>query len=217
MTGCLSSSKPQPGVDVLRSDKRGYMHIPGPMPGFGYYPTQHAALVAGCPVIMKLPGAVIPVPRWHQDFQQFWRRSTEFCGIIYETPKGFTLSMLTEDPSQPFGRARTCLFPDMVDDTSSPAVLIRAFVHGHPGGSNLSQGDVDAILAELDVHRRPVTIVAYVAVGGQGSSVVCTGWYELTVAKPHGETFIRYFDFATQEYEDAAKVNLDTHQITPIR
>lgn len=57
--------------------------VPGPLPNFGPFASVAEAILAACPVIMRQPHALIPVPRTDQNFSVYWRTASEYCAWLY--------------------------------------------------------------------------------------------------------------------------------------
>jgi hypothetical protein len=53
------------------------------LPNFGPFASVAEAILAACPVIMRQPHALIPVPRTDQNFSVYWRTASEYCAWLY--------------------------------------------------------------------------------------------------------------------------------------
>ncbi|HZI11010.1 MAG TPA: hypothetical protein VE153_11525 [Myxococcus sp.] len=147
---------PGPNPDVVHPPPgQTLTSVPGPLPGFGPFTHVSAAILAACPVIMRQPHAVIPVPRSHQDFSLYWRTASEYCAWLYSADgEHVEMSLLATSPIQDAPSRRRCDLPAHVADTRRPQASLAYLVmlHNHPGGESLSLPDLYAIVGMARVH-----------------------------------------------------------------
>lgn len=139
----------QPGV--IEVPPQGSPAIPGPMPGFGPFPTYSDALLAACPKILSLDDAVASRPETPR-LRFFKSTPKEYCAWIYYTPAGsYEMSLAAVNPRRNETR---CRLPDHVLD---PRYLEKTLgyvfaVHNHPLGSELSFDDIGFIVEQSMIH-----------------------------------------------------------------
>lgn len=75
LAAACTAPRPNPYV-VIPSPGETLTSISGPMPDFDSYTSVSDALLAACPVIVRQPHALIPVPRNDQNF-------SVYCEIVY--------------------------------------------------------------------------------------------------------------------------------------
>jgi hypothetical protein len=150
----LACTSQQPGV--IEVPPEGVPSIPGPMPGFGPFPTYSDALLAACPKILSFDDAVASraeTPR----LRFFQSTPKEDCAWIYYTPDGsYEMSLAAVNPRRHESR---CRLPDYVHDaryTGKTLGYVFA-VHNHPLRSELSFDDIGFIVEQAMIHGLTVT------------------------------------------------------------
>lgn len=152
-TAC-TAPRPNPYV-VTPNPGETLTSISGPLPDFGSYPSVSDALLAACPVILRQPRAVIPVPKNHQNFGVYWRTASEYCAWLYSVDgEQVDMSLLTTSPVQDDPTRRRCDLPSQVVDRRRPeaAVAYLVMLHNHPGGESISTPDLQAIAEMARIH-----------------------------------------------------------------
>lgn len=183
-----SPPRPIPGVvqphlgEELKS-------IPGPMPGFGPFPSFSAALIAACPMILEKPQATAGRPS-DPNFRLRWQLSREYCAWLYYTPDHqYELSMLTASAVQDDPHKRKCRLPPVVDDQRYPqGSLGYVFVlHNHPFADILSEPDIRFIVSMGALHgwavetktgKVPLATVAFFSNSNDFEHPTCDGFFE---------------------------------------
>lgn len=75
--------------------------VPGPLPNFGPFASVAEAILAACPVIMRQPHALIPVPQTDQNFSVYWRTASEYCAWLYSVDgEHVDMSLMATSPIQ---------------------------------------------------------------------------------------------------------------------
>jgi hypothetical protein len=150
----LACTSQQPGV--IEVPPEGTPSIPGPMPGFGPFPTYSDALLAACPKILSLDEAVASRPETPR-LRFFQSTPKEYCAWIYYTPGGsYEMSLAAVNPRRHESR---CRLPDYVHDaryTGKTLGYVFA-VHNHPLRSELSFDDIGFIVEQAMLHGLTVT------------------------------------------------------------
>jgi hypothetical protein len=145
----LACTSQQPGVLEVPPD--GVPSIPGPMPGFGPFPTYSDALLAACPKILSFDNAVASRPATPR-LRFFQSTPKEYCAWIYYTPDGsYEMSLAAVNPLR---RESRCRLPDYVFDTRYAGMTLGYVfaVHNHPLGSELSFDDIGFIVEQAMIH-----------------------------------------------------------------
>jgi hypothetical protein len=211
--------RPKPGAPFLEE-------LPGPL--LGPFNSFTDALVAACRKIITKPHAVSPHPST-QDFNTYWRTSTEYCAWIYYTPDGnYELSKLTDQSKLGLAtRKKMCLLPPTVQDQrySPSGIKYICALHNHLFDDALSADDLRFILNEGARRGAPpyfgffpqtreggrlLSIVAFFSTDAQSPS--CDGYYQyfpligVIVKVTHGDTKPRCEQFGLVEWDDAFKV-----------
>jgi hypothetical protein len=154
LAGACTAPRPNPYV-VTPAPGETLTSISGPMPDFGSYSSVSDALLAACPVILRQPHAVIPVPRDHQNFSVYWRTASEYCAWLYSVDgEQVEMSLLTTSPVQDDPTRRRCDLPAQVVDRRKPeaAAAYLVMLHNHPGGERISPPDLRAIAEMARIH-----------------------------------------------------------------
>ena len=124
LAAACTAPRPNPYV-VTPKPGETLTSISGPMPDFGTYTSVSDALLAACPVIIRQPHAVIPVPRNHQDFSVYWRTASEYCAWLYSIDGAqVEMSLLTTSPLQDDPTRRRCDLPAQVIDRRQPEAAV---------------------------------------------------------------------------------------------
>ncbi|MGZ3458183.1 MAG: hypothetical protein ACXU86_06700 [Archangium sp.] len=185
--------KPEPG-ETLTS-------VPGPMPDFGPFSSISDAILAACPVLMRQPHALIPVPRTHQNFGVYWRTASEYCAWLYSIDgEHVEMSVLTTSPVQDDPSMRRCDLPAHVVDKrhSDAAVAYLVMLHNHPGSERISIPDLYAIAGMARIHgpttrfqgqQVSISIAAFFGRERDGKPE-CAGFYHYVPAR--SDEIIRY-------------------------
>jgi hypothetical protein len=138
--------RPEPGKPFLEK-------LPGPM--LGSFESYSDALLAACRKIMTKPNAVAG-KREDQNFDTYWRVSSEYCAWMYYTPDHkYVISKLTDQSEiDPAHRTKSCFLPSLVEDQRYPADRIGYIyaLHNHPQGSSISEKDIRFIVSEAVEH-----------------------------------------------------------------
>jgi hypothetical protein len=175
--------------------------LPGPMPGFGSFTSVSDAILAACPVIMRQPHALIPVPRNHQDFSVYWRTASEYCAWLYSVDgEHVEMSLLATNPVQDDPSRRRCDLPAHVADERHPeaSVAYLVMLHNHPGGESISLPDLYAIAEMARIHgpttrfqgqQVSISIAAFFGRQRDGKPE-CAGFYHYVPAR--SDELIRY-------------------------
>ncbi|PTL81208.1 hypothetical protein [Vitiosangium sp. GDMCC 1.1324] len=171
------------------------------MSDFGRYANVSDAILAACPVILRQPHAMIPVPRNHQDFSVYWKTASEYCAWLYSVDgEHVEMSLLTTSPVQDDPSRRRCDLPAHVADKrhSDAAVAYLVMLHNHPGGDSISLPELYAIAGMARIHgpttrvrgqQVSISIAAFFGRERDGKPE-CAGFYHYVPAR--SDEIIRY-------------------------
>jgi hypothetical protein len=171
------------------------------MPGFGPFTSVSEAILAACPVIMRQPDALIPVPNTHQNFSVYWRTASEYCAWLYSVDDAHVdMSLLATSPIQGDPSRRRCDLPAHVADRRHPeaAVAYLVMLHNHPGGESISLPDLYAIAGMARTHgpttqfqrqEVSISIAAFFGREREGKPE-CAGFYHYVPAR--SDEILRY-------------------------
>jgi hypothetical protein len=198
----VSCSSPRRNPYVIRPEPgEALTSVPGPMPDFGPFPSVSDAILAACPVIVRQPHAMIPVPSTHQDFSLYWRTASEYCAWLYSVDGAHVeMSLLTTSPVQDDPSRRRCDLPSHVADRrhSNAAVAYLVMLHNHPGGGSISLPDLQAIAGMARIHgpttrfqgqQVSISVAAFFGRKREGQPE-CAGFYHYAPAR--SDEIIRY-------------------------
>lgn len=200
LAAACATPSPNPNV-VIPSPGETLTSISGPLPNFGAYPSVSDALLAACPVIIRQPNAVIPVPRNHQNFGVYWRTASEYCAWLYSVDgEQVEMSLLTTSPVQDDPSRRRCDLPAQVIDRRKPeaAVVHLVMLHNHPGGESVSPPDLQAIAEMARIHgptthfqgrRISISVAAFLG-RMSNDKPECAGFYHYAPAR--SDEMLRY-------------------------
>lgn len=198
-TAC-AAPRPNPYVVHPQSGET-LTSVPGPMPGFGPFTSVSEAILAACPVIMRQPDALIPVPNTHQNFSVYWRTASEYCAWLYSVDDAHVdMSLLATSPIQGDPSRRRCDLPAHVADRRHPeaAVAYLVMLHNHPGGESISLPDLYAIAGMARTHgpttqfqrqEVSISIAAFFGREREGKPE-CAGFYHYVPAR--SDEILRY-------------------------
>lgn len=222
-----SCAEPKPLPHVVRREpgKPGPISIPGPMPHFGPFATVNDAIGAACPFILSQPGAIIPVRKDDESFDEYWRTAQEYCAWIYGVEsKAVEMSLLAVSASQSNPNERYCDLPPYVADDRYPADSISylVVVHNHPYDEKLSNKELRFLVEMANLHgytaplngrNLSISIVAYVGQERAGK-VTCTGYYRYFPAR-NGDLVKVALDSRSGEWKEArlGRIRWDLHGI----
>ncbi|MFP2929823.1 hypothetical protein ACLESO_32450 [Pyxidicoccus sp. 3LG] len=176
--------------------------IPGPMPDFGPFDSVADAILAACPVIVRQPHALIPVPRTAQDFGVYWRAASEYCAWLYSVDgEHVEMSLLATSRIQDDPSKRRCDLPARVADSRHPEATVAYLVmlHNHPSGASISVPDLYAIAGMASTHgavqkfrgqQVSISIVAFVGKENRDGTPGCAGFYHYVPAR--SDEIVRY-------------------------
>jgi hypothetical protein len=168
--------------------------LPGPIPDLGPFASVSDAIFAACPVIMRQPHALIPVPRTHQNFSAYWRTASEYCAWLYSVDgEHVEMSLLATSPVQDDPSRRRCDLPAQVMDKRRPEATVAYLVmlHNHPGGDGISLPDLYAIADMARLHgpttrfqgqQVSISIAAFLGREREGKPE-CAGFYHYVPAR----------------------------------
>lgn len=179
--------RPKPGEPFLEE-------IPGPL--MGPFNSFAGALIAACRKIIRKPNAVIPHPST-QDFDTYWRTSSEYCAWIYYTPANhYELSKLTDQSKvDPSGNKKTCLLPPTVRDPrySPDSIKYICALHNHLFDDALSPDDLKFILKE-GARRGESPYFGYYPQTQEGGRLLSTvAFFSTNAQSPACDGFYQYF------------------------
>jgi hypothetical protein len=193
---------PRPNPYVMSPDPGETLtSVPGNMPDFDSFTSISDAILAACPVIMRQPHALIPVPRTHQDFSTYWRTASEYCAWLYSTDgEHVEMSLLATSPVQDDPSRRRCDLPAHVMDRRRPDATVAYLVmfHNHPGGDGISLPDLYAVAGMARIHglttrfqgrQVSISIAAFFGRERDGKPE-CAGFYHYVPAR--SDEIIRY-------------------------
>ncbi|HEX8434414.1 MAG TPA: BatA domain-containing protein [Archangium sp.] len=213
-TAC-SAPRPNPYV-VNPKPGETLTSVPGPMPDFGSFSRVSDAILAACPVILRQPHALIPVPRTHQEFSVYWKTASEYCAWLYSADgEHVEMSLLATSPIQDDPSRRRCDLPAHVMDRRYPesAVAYLVMLHNHPGGGSISFPDLYAIAAMARIHgpttlfhghQVSISIAAFFGRQRDGKPE-CAGFYHYVPAR--SDEVVRYtIDNGRMERKVVARV-----------
>lgn len=173
----------------------------GPMPNFGPFESVGDAILAACPVLMRQPHALIPVPKTDQNFSVYWRTASEYCAWLYSVDgEHVDISLMAANPVQGDPSKRRCDLPARVADSRHPDATIAYLVmlHNHASGEILSPLDLNAIAEMASIHgattqfrgqQISISIVAYFGQERDGKPE-CAGFYHYVPAR--SDEIMRY-------------------------
>jgi hypothetical protein len=175
--------------------------VPGPLPNFGPFASVAEAILAACPVIMRQPHALIPVPRTDQNFSVYWRAASEYCAWLYSVDgEHVDMSLMATSPVQDDPSKRRCDLPAQVADGRHPEATMAYLVmlHNHAAGESLSLNDLYAIADMARIHgittrfrgqQTSMSIVAFIG-RERGGQPECAGFYHYVPAR--SDEILRY-------------------------